>query len=131
MNSLRIYKGDTTPSLDFNIETMEFFMEGECRPENVLTCFEPIIKWMDSYVDWLKNKKSAGRLNFNFKLEYYNSSSAKFIFNIFKQLKVIQSNGIEVNVFWFYYLLDEDLLECGQEYEKILGLKFHFLALQE
>ena len=53
MNSLRIYKEDTTPLLDFNIETMEFFMEGECRPENVLTYFEPILKWLDSYVDWL------------------------------------------------------------------------------
>tara|TARA_Y100000766_G_C18424579_1_gene373708 strand:- start:136 stop:531 length:396 start_codon:yes stop_codon:yes gene_type:complete len=131
MNSLRIYKGDTTPLLDFNIQTMEFFIEGECRPENGLTYFEPIIKWLDSYVDWLKNKKSAGRLNFNFKLEYYNSSSAKFIFNIFKRLKIIQSNGTQVNMFWFYDILDEDLLESGQEYEKILGLKFHFLALQD
>ena len=131
MDSLRIYKGDTTPLLDFNVDTMEFFMEGECRPENVLTYFEPIMKWLDNFVEWLKMKNSARKLNFNFKLEYYNSSSAKFIYNIFKRLKHIQSDGIEVNMFWFYDILDEDLLECGQEYEKILGLKFHFLALQD
>jgi len=131
MDSLRIDKGDTTPLLEFNIETMVFSIEGECRPENVLTYFEPILRWLDDYVDWLNIKKSTRVLNFNFKLEYYNSSSAKFIFNIFKRLKRIQRNGTEINMFWFYDILDEDLLECGQEYEKVSGLKFHFLAIQD
>ncbi len=131
MDSLRIEKADTTPLLDFNIETMNFFIEGECRPENVLTYFEPIMQWLDKYVDWLYKKESNGVLDFHFKLEYYNSLSAKFIFNIFKRLKVIQSSGTEVNMFWFYDTLDEDLFESGQEYSKILGLKFHFVALQD
>ena len=129
MESLRIEKGDTTPLLDFNIESMEFLLEGESRPVNVLTYFEPVMKWLDEFVQ-LPNKQNEG-LDFHFKLEYYNSSSAKFIFNIFKRLKVIQEQGISVTMFWFHDVLDEDLLECGQEYEKILGLKFEYIALQD
>jgi hypothetical protein len=131
MESLRIEKGDTTPLIDFNIETMDFHIAGECRPENVLIYFEPIIKWLDSYIIWLENQSSIDELDFYFKLEYYNSSSAKFIFNILKRVKSIQKNGIKVNLFWVYDILDEDLLESGQEYEKIIGLNFRFLALQD
>lgn len=131
MDSLFIERGDTTPKLDFNIESMEFSLEGECRPENVLTFFEPVMKWLDSFVSWAPENVSNKELKFLFKLEYYNSSSAKFIFNIFKRLKVLQENGIDITMYWFYDQLDEDLLECGQEYEKILGLKFEFIALQD
>jgi len=131
MESLKRKRGDTTPLLEFNVDSMEFLLEGECRPENVLTYFEPVMKWLDEYVIWITEKGSNNKLDFHFKLEYYNSSSAKFIFNIFKRLKVIQENGIDITMFWFYDLLDEDLLECGQEYEKILGLNFEYIALQD
>ena len=70
-------------------------------------------------------------MEFQFKLEYYNSSSAKFIFSIFKRLKEMQVKGLEITMFWFYDVSDEDLLECGEEYEKILGFKFVYIALQD
>lgn len=130
MESLIIEKGDTTPFIDFNIDTMEFVIQGECRPENVLTFFEPVMKWIDDLKKWIPNNNKQ-KLDFHFKLEYYNSSSAKFIFNIFKKLKAIEEQGIKVTMFWFYDLLDEDLLECGQEYEKILKLNFEFVPVQD
>lgn len=131
MESLRIEKGDTTPQLDFNIESMDFLLEGECRPENVLTYFEPVMKWLDAFVEWAPSNAVSNKIDFHFKLEYYNSSSAKFIFNIFKRFKSLHENGVDITMFWFYDILDEDLLECGQEYEKILGLKFEYIALQD
>lgn len=131
MESLRIAKGDTTPELIFDIDEMLFSMEGECRPENVLTYFEPIMKWLDQFIDNVKSGATAKSLDFHFKLEYYNSSSAKFIFQIFKRFKIIESNGVDITMYWFYDVLDEDLLECGQEYEKILELKFKYVALQD
>ncbi|MBI35242.1 MAG: hypothetical protein CMP67_07760 [Flavobacteriales bacterium] len=130
MDSLKIEKQDTTPLLDFNLDKMEFILEGECRPENGLVFFEPVISWLDVFIDFAGSVELGKKLEFHFKLEYYNSSSAKFIFNIFKRLKSLNSKGIQLSVLWFYDVLDEDLLESGKEYEKILGLKFHFLALQ-
>lgn len=132
MESLVIAKSDTTPAISFDIEEMLFSIEGECRPENVLTFFEPVLKWIDEVVKaFEQNKFIKKSLDFHFKLEYYNSSSAKFIFEFFKRLKKIQLTGIEVTMFWFYDVLDEDLLECGQEYEKILGLPFKYVTLQD
>jgi hypothetical protein len=131
MESLKIAKKDTTPELSFDIEEMLFSMEGECRPENVLTYFEPILRWLDGFIDELQSNSTQKKLDFHFKLEYYNSSSAKFIFQIFKRFKKIEANNIEVTMYWFYDVLDEDLLESGEEYEKILDLNFKYIALQD
>ena len=106
-------------------------MIGECRPENVLTYFEPIMRWLDQFINEVESDGTQKKLDFHFKLEYYNSSSAKFIFQIFKRLKSIESQGIKVTMFWFYDVLDEDLLESGQEYEKILDLKFEYIPVQD
>jgi hypothetical protein len=131
MESLKIAKRDTTPELSFDIDEMLFSIEGECRPENVLTYFEPIMRWLDEFIDEEKSNSTPKKLDFHFKLEYYNSSSAKFIFQIFKRFKAIETSNIEVTMFWFYDVLDEDLLECGEEYEKILSLNFKYIALQD
>jgi hypothetical protein len=53
------------------------------------------------------------------------------MFSIFKRLKEMQVKGLEITMFWFYDVSDEDLLECGEEYEKILGFKFEYIALQD
>lgn len=131
MESLKIGKRDTTPELVFDIEEMVFSLEGECRPENVLTYFEPVMKWLDEFIDAVKSGVIKNKLDFHFKLEYYNSSSSKFIFQIFKRFKIVESHGVDVTMYWFYDILDEDLLESGQEYEKILGLNFKYVALQD
>lgn len=131
MESLIIEKKDTTPSLIFDVDEMLFSLEGECRPENVLTFFEPVMQWLDLFIEYVKSGEAGNKLDFHFKLEYYNSSSAKFIFEIFKKFKTVESNDVEVTMYWFYDILDEDLLECGQEYQKILGLNFKYVALQD
>ena len=129
MKSLRVKKGDTTPELDFDVDKMEFLLEGESRSEDVLIFYEPIINWLTNFKEWFLKNGSSKKLDFHFKLEYYNSLSAKFIFSIFKILKEMQVKDLDINVFWFYDVLDEDLLECGEEYEKILGFKFEYIAL--
>ena len=129
MKSLSVKKGDTTPELDFDVDKMEFLLEGESRSQDVLFFYEPIINWLTNFKEWFLKNGSSKKLDFHFKLEYYNSLSAKFIFSIFKILKEMQVKGLEINVFWFYDVLDEDLLECGEEYEKILAFKFEYIAL--
>lgn len=133
METLHLDKTDTTPHLHFDVDSLEFFIEGECRPENVLTYFNPILTWMNRFRTWVSNlPEPVGKpLHFHFKLEYYNSSSAKFLFNIFEKLKAFQEEGIAVKMHWYYDELDEDLLENGQEFEKILGFPFQYMPQKE
>jgi len=129
MDALITEKTGTTPYLHFNVEELNFLMEGECRPENVLTYFTPILNWLNKLKTWANNLPEPlnKTLDIHFKIAYYNSSSAKFIFNIFQKLSSLQEEGIKINMIWYYDELDEDLLESGKEFEKILGLNFTFI----
>lgn len=130
MEALILASSSTTPNVNFDVENMSFTIEGECRPENVLTYFSPIINWLNKFKNWEINLPEPidQTLEFHFKLAYYNTSSAKFLFNIFEKMKSIHQEGLKVKIFWHYDELDEDLLENGQEFEKILGLDFEFVA---
>lgn len=133
METLQLDKTETTPQLLFDVNTFEFTMEGECRPENVLTYFNPITQWFNKFRTWVNNlpEPMGKTIQFHFKLEYYNSSSAKFLYSIFEKLKTLQNEGIPVKMFWYYDELDEDLLENGQEFEKILGIPFQYMPQKE
>lgn len=132
MDTLHIDSTITTPELDFNPNTLRFELKGECRPENVLTFFTPVMDWLEDFKSWVIDQKWEDKqLKFEFKLEYYNSSSAKFIFNIFRRLSELKSKGLSVLMIWYYDELDEDLLETGQELEKLLNIEFKYVALKE
>lgn len=132
MEKLEIKSTITTPSILFNPDEMDFSIQGECRPENVLTFFNPILDWINEFKIWVKHEQNnSNDLFFNFKLEYYNSSSAKFIFTILKRLKELDKYGMKLKVNFFYDILDDDLLENGKEIEKILNIEFIYIAIED
>ena len=61
-------------------------------------------------------------LRIHFSLGYFNTSSAKFLYNFFKKLK--GNEGI--TIVWHYEADDEDILDSGREFEEISGLKFEY-----
>ncbi len=62
------------------------------------------------------------KLIIHFSLGYFNTSSAKFLYNFFKKLK--GNEGI--TIVWHYEADDEDILDSGKEFEEISGLKFEY-----
>ena len=66
--------------------------------------------------------KEQNKLSIHFSLGYFNTSSAKFLYNFFKQTKGMSNMSIT----WHYEDDDEDMLESGKELEEISGLKFEF-----
>ena len=132
MEKLDINPSITTPLISFDPFKMDFTIKGECRPENVLTFFNPILDWVNDFKAWVKESQNSSKdLIFNFELEYYNSSSAKFIFNLLKRLRALDVFGVNLKVNFYYDILDDDLLENGKEFEKILNAKFTFIAVED
>lgn len=130
MENLDVQGTFTSPVILFDAENLIFTIEGECRPENVLTFFQPVLDWLDNFKVFAAQQNFNNKLlQFDFKIEYFNSSSAKFIFTIFKKIKLLQEFGINIEVNWNYDQLDEDLFETGKELQKILELKFNFIAI--
>ncbi len=63
----------------------------------------------------------------DFAFEYFNTSSSKCLFDIFRQLKKMQMSGTNISVNWYYEAHDEDMLEAGEDYDDIVDLNFNFV----
>jgi hypothetical protein len=63
-------------------------------------------------------------------MDYFNSSSAKYILDLFMKLGDINggNSNVNVNVNWHYNEMDEDMKDAGEEFEKLTGLKFNLVA---
>lgn len=134
MNSLIIQKTDSTPNvvLDHTKHYIEF--SGDSRPENVKSFFEPILTWISEYANYLKTTVSADsqvKLEVNFKLEYFNSSSAKYIIDLIRILNNVGVENTNVNVVlnWCHDEDDEDMLDTGKEFERVTGIRMNFVSI--
>jgi hypothetical protein len=59
-----------------------------------------------------------------FKLDYYNTSSSKNILAILMLLKGLHDSGNNVVVEWHYHEDDEEMLESGIEFARIVKIPF-------
>ena len=112
--------------LDPADNTFEF--SGESRPENVRSFYMPILEWMEQFgMESSKQKGKKASLAFEFNFEYFNSTSAKYILDIFKVIYSIQTGGCQVSVKWHYEEDDEDMYEVGVEMSRMSGLTFDYI----
>lgn len=93
--------------------------EGRSFPENSVAFFRPVLDWMNRYC-----QNPAASTSCNFKLEYFNSSSQKFIVDVLKMLAELGSNGHSIAVNWYYKPGDDDIKEVGEEFKNMLKIKF-------
>ncbi|MDX1961264.1 MAG: DUF1987 domain-containing protein [Leptospiraceae bacterium] len=97
-------------------------ISGESYPENSVSFYEPIMKWLKEAVDEKKE------INFNFRLDYFNTSSSKCIMDILSKLDKYNTDGGKVVVKWHYAEDDDDMLEAGEDFSADLSLPFEKIA---
>jgi len=111
------------PSVNFDAQNGVCELGGESYLEDSAAFFKPLLQWLREFLE-TQNKK----LTFNFKLEYYNTSSSKYIVDIFLILKKYQKLGKEIEVNWYYNNKSEDYTEDIEEVEDFMletGLKIN------
>lgn len=125
MTPLIIEGTDITFSTLLDKEEGIFEFAGRSRPENVVSYFEPIFEWFEEYKS-NPNPETIVR----FKLEYYNSSSAKVILRLLVKFEEFKKEGINIKVNWYYPESDEDILESGEDYESLVDIPFEFIETE-
>ncbi len=122
MEKLEIQATETTPYVKLEKENGEFFRGEKSLPENAREFYRPILEWLEEYC---KNPNS--ETVFKFKLEYYNTSTAKQFARIFLMLERLHLEGkSKVEIHWYYSKDDMDMQHSGKRYEKLLRLPFKF-----
>lgn len=125
MNPLIIEPTEFTPKVILDPTQNIFEFSGESRPENTSKFYNPILKWFEQYQSvlyWEKDKygQQGPPRVFTFRLEYFNSTSAKFIMDILIMLDKMAQDGCNVQVKWHFDPRDEDMKESGEEFAKLL-----------
>jgi hypothetical protein len=89
---------------------------GRSIPENPELIFGHLDEWLTLHI-----KKSNG-LNVDIQLEYINSGSSKYLFEILQRLTNAKQSGKFINMKWLYEEDDEAMLELGEHYRDTAGI---------
>jgi SiaC family regulatory phosphoprotein len=132
MQKLYIKPTTTTPEVNFSPEQNIFLLRGVSSPEDVREMYYPVIEWIIDFVNEIlegkiKSFTSDNPLKFKADLMYLNSSSAKFLYDIFVELKKLIGQGVPVIVEWYYDEEDIDLKEGGMDIALLAGMDFTFI----
>ena len=127
MNSINIQSSEFTPKVLFDPSANKYEISGESRPENSGKFYEPIIQWLEQYASSLNGSSN---IVFEFKFDYFNSSSAKYILDILKQLNNYHTKGVGIKIKWSFDALDEDMKESGEEFAKLINVPFEFIPIE-
>jgi Domain of unknown function (DUF1987). len=134
MQELHISPTRESPEVHFSPNENIFLIRGISTPEDVRAMYYPVIEWIRNYINYLMQTGPRKKiytpvtpLKFKVDLEYFNSSSAKFLYDIFMELQRLIPAGIPFIVEWLYDKEDIDLKEAGSDIASLAGMDFIFV----
>lgn len=123
-----------TPEIILSPEDNIYVIRGTSSPEDVRALYYPVIEWFKNFSAEVMGKSSFNLQNpmrFTFDLRYFNSSSAKFIYDILTELKSLRASGLPVIIEWYYEEEDLDLKEAGHDISSIAEIEFTFIEKKD
>ncbi|MEM9670974.1 MAG: DUF1987 domain-containing protein [Cyclobacteriaceae bacterium] len=117
MDSLQIPATATTPEIQLDQQTGHLAVRGISDEEDALGFYFPVLQWMDTYV-----QNPADNTVLDIQLKYFNTASAKALFELIKRLKTAQKTGKLVEVNWFYNAKDPVLKEDIEQFRDLLSV---------
>jgi hypothetical protein len=96
-----------------------FEITGISLPANVLDFYNPVLEWLDKYVQ-NPNENTVLTL----RLEYLNTSSAKVISILIRKLEHVIKAGKKATICWYYAKNEPEMKELGEDYS--VGCKVPF-----
>lgn len=104
---------DRTPGVVFDFKNGTFSFKGESYPEDASAFFGPLHQALKEFLEG----PFEGPIVFDVKLDYFNSSSAKVLMNLFQLLEDAAENGGKSTVVnWHYHEDDDTLQEFGEDF---------------
>lgn len=104
------------PGIYYYPESNSLELVGRSIPENPELIFRRLDEWITSHFEARKE------LVVNIKLEYINSGSSKYLYEVLKRLTGFGRTGSRVTLKWLYEEDDEAMLELGEHYRDTAGI---------
>jgi hypothetical protein len=104
------------PGIVYLIDSNTLEISGRSIPENPELIFRRLNEWITGHFE--KNQE----LTVNIKLEYINSGSSKYLYEVLKKLTAHSKSDKGVVLRWLYEEDDEAMLELGEHYRDTAGI---------
>jgi len=124
MEKIFIEPTKVTPLINFDPDEGLMELKGRSSPENAVQFYSKLLDNLDKY-------DSKDSLVANFAFEYFNTSSSKCLFDVFKRLSKLSDEGKDIVINWYYEEGDDDMMEAGEDYSDLLDLDFNFMELED
>jgi hypothetical protein len=115
-----------TFGINFDPARNVFEITGNSFPPNALEFYEPIIEWVEGFL--------AGGVSepilIKFRVNYYNTSSSKYIYKILELFNEHNKNTGNVKLQWYSYDEDDDLYDDWESLIQDLDLPYEFISLE-
>ncbi|MDF1570764.1 MAG: DUF1987 domain-containing protein [Bacteroidales bacterium] len=126
MEKLEITGTAKTPTIIMDAVSGELLFEGRSNPENANELYEPVIRWLDRYVE-----QPAAHTHLKLNLELFNTSSSKYILEVLKKIRYLADNNHPFNVTWMYEDDDLEMIDTAEAFEMMTGLRFEKVSYPE
>jgi len=113
---------DVTPKVTLDFQKGIFEISGWSHPEDAIAFYTPVLNWLNGYAQ----TPNSGT-NFHFKLQYYNTASAKQIFRVISALEEVAKKS-NVKIHWHHDTEDTDMLSSGERFSKMSTIPFEFVS---
>ena len=131
MNSLKIEATTFTPEINFDIANNTLSFLKVSKPANAIEFYKPVFEFIDNFEKTKVKSKVVKELIIDFNFDYFNTATAKIIYELLAKFKKIKEQGVDIIINWYYHPDDDDLLEEGQIMSEALGLKFNYLPTHD
>ncbi|WP_027000310.1 DUF1987 domain-containing protein [Eisenibacter elegans] len=126
MENLFIEGFEERPRIEFNAQTGVLEISESSYPEYTKEIYAPVMKWLDEYL-----KTEGHNITFNFRLDYFNTSTSSRFQKIIEKLNNYYNSGKgQVTINWYYEEDDTDMLEYGEDYSREADVPFNLIPFE-
>ncbi|MEX0987591.1 MAG: DUF1987 domain-containing protein [Bacteroidales bacterium] len=126
MEKLEIAGTTKTPNIQMDADSGMMLFEGRSNPENAREFYQPVLDWLDEYINY-----PAEKTDVTINLELFNTSSSKYLLEVLRKIRILADKDHLFNVKWMYEEDDLEMLDTAEAYEMMTGLRFEKISYPE
>ncbi|MFN5628512.1 MAG: DUF1987 domain-containing protein [Bacteroidota bacterium] len=124
MELLERMQSETSPGIIMDPTKGFIKLYGRSIPNDAESTFRPVLDWMKEYI---QNPQES--TVFECEMDYFNSSSQKYMADIFKMSNQLFKKGKQIKIVWKYSKEDEDMKLIGEQFQNLINFPIVFLEI--
>jgi hypothetical protein len=125
MEPLIIHSKESTPYVNFDNKSGIMELRGVSYDEDSFSFYKQIYDWIDQYK---QSPRDISVININ--LAYFNTSSAKCIFDLLDRFVRLNKMGFQATINWYYTPEDDNMKDEILNFQDILEYPINIIELK-